>query len=266
MSTSFDRNRAQLRCENFLNCPTLELWNEADFKSFILTVPQAFLLSSDLIEDSKNFYFKGVLGLFEAIKSIEAGLFSWGTIKLYYSIYYFLRSTLALNGVAIVRQKSLYYLKVASGEGPVKKSAKRYNSDHSGTINHFIDLFSASDELLSQVIDDTNAYDWLMQRREQVNYRERTFNEPNYSMFWEYIAVQIQNGNLERLVNDYVQDNYVLCFQEENAPLAIPLKRALLTKDKFDKQGISTDLTIDQKNVLTNLLPFKSIALAQLLT
>ena len=63
-----------------------------------------------------------------------------------------------------------------------------------------------------------------------------------------------------------MQDNYVLCFQEENAPLAIPLKRALLTKDKFDKQGISTDLTIDQKNVLTNLLPFKSIALAQLLT
>lgn len=266
MNTNFDRNRAQLRCENFLNCSTLELWDKADFKSLILTASQSYSLMSDLNEDAKNLYFKGVLSLFEAIKSINAVLFSWGTIKIYYSVYYFLRSTLALSGVAIIRQKSLYYLKASNGESPVKKSAKRYNSDHSGTINHFIDLFSTSDILLSQIIDDTNAYDWLMQRREQVNYRERTFNEPSYSTFWEYIATQIQVGNLEKLINDYVQDNYILCFQEENAPLAIPLKRALLTKDKFNKQGINTDLTMDQKSILGNLLPFKSPALMQLIS
>ena len=264
MSISFERNRAQLRCESFLNCSTFEEWDSADFKNCILDASKALLLSEDLYEDSKDLYFKGILSLFEALKSIEAGLFSWATIKLYYSVYYFLRSTMASNGVAIIRQRSLYHLRASEGEKPVTKNGKKYNSDHSGTIMHFIDLFTGSDVLLSQSIEFSDAYNWLMERREQINYRERTFNEPSYSTFWEYIALQKQAGNLEALLNMYIQDKYILCFQEENAVLALPLKRAILTREELDAKGVKIAFTDEQKRLLTDLLPFKIAELTAL--
>jgi hypothetical protein len=263
MNTSFDRHRAQLRCETILNCTTLDQWKLANFKSLQLDKSQAYLLSNELREDAKDLYFKGLLSFFEALKSVDSKLFSWATVKFYYSIYYFLRCTMAVNGIALVRQQSLFYLKAIDGESPITKRGKKYNSDHSGTINFFIDLFS-SDILLSQSIDTTNAYDWLMNKREQINYRERRFNEPKHSEFWELIADQIDKGNLEKILMDYIQDKYVLCFQEEHAALAIPIKRALLTKEKLDAENIDIGLSTEQKAILLNLLPVKIAELVQL--
>lgn len=264
MSTSFDRYRAQLRCETILNCQTLEQWWQADFKSLQLDKSQASLLSSELLEDAKDFYFKGTLSFFEALKSVESKLYSWATVKFYYSIYYFLRCTMAINGIALIRQKSLYYLKAIDGASPVTKGAKKYNTDHSGTINFFIDLLS-SDILLSQSIDNTNAYDWHMNKREQVHYRERQFNEPNHSWFWALIGDEINKGNFEMLLKDYVLDKYILCFQEEHAILAIPIKRALLTKEKLAAENIVIGLSAEQKSILYNLLPIKIPELVQLI-
>lgn len=260
---SFNRNRAQLRCETILGCSTLEQWTNANFKALTLTKSHATLLNSDLIEDAKDLYFKGLLSLFEALNSIKGNLFSWSTVKLYYSLYYFLRCTMALNGVALVRQKSLYYLKALDNESPISKSKKKYNTDHSGTINYFVDLFS-SDKLLSQNIENINAYDWFMNKREQINYRERQFNEPNYSTFWKYAAEEIAKGNFEKILKTYIEDNYILCFQEEHAVLAIPIKRAILTKEKLDNEGVNIGLTKDQKKILLDLLPHQINELVQL--
>ena len=230
-----------------------------------LTQSQADQLSSDLKDDAKDLYFKGLLSLFEALKSVETKLFSWATVKIYYSIYYFLRCTLAINGIAIIRQKSLYYLKTNVGEMPVKKGHKDYNTDHSGTINHFIDLLGNSDILLSQNIDNTNAYKWLMDRREQINYRERSFQEPFHSDFWDTIATQIRKGNLAKILEDYIKDNFLLCFQEEHAVLAIPIKRAILTKALLDAEKIDVSITNEQKKLMDNLLPVKKAELLQLM-
>lgn len=264
MSTSFDRNRGQLRCESIFNCNSLEDWQQADFKNFTLNQAHAVLLTNDLLDDSKDFYFKGLLSFFESLDSIKRNLFSWATVKIYYSVYYFLRSSLALNGVAMIRQKSLFYLKSLNGESPVSRSNKKYNSDHSGTINHFIDLFS-SDILLSQSIASTNVYDWIMNKREQINYRERTFNEPHHSDFWNDISNEINRGNFENLLNQYISDRYILCFQEEHAILAIPLKRALLTKQQLDQEGIAVSINSDKIKVLEDLLPFQNSTLKSLM-
>jgi hypothetical protein len=264
MSTNFERQKAQLRCESFLNCQTLVQWNQADFRSLQLNRAQAYLLSSDLREDSKDLYFKGLLSLFEALNSISKNLFSWATIKLYYAVYYFLKSSLAANGIALIRNKSLFYLKAIDGEMPIAKGNKKYNSDHSGTINFFIDLLSGSDILLSQDIESSNVYEWIMHRREQVNYRERTFKEPSHSEFWNYISAQTKAGKLETLVTNYIQDNFVLCFQEEHAILAIPLKRVFLTKQKLDGEGINIEFTKAQRELLIKILPVKMALLIQL--
>jgi hypothetical protein len=264
MSINFNRYRAQLRCESILNSTTPEEWQNADFQNLILNASQASLLTNDLIDDSKDLYYKGILSFFEALKSINEGLFSWATVKAYYSIYYFLRSTMATYGVALIRQKSLYYLKVSDGQSPVKKTNKKYNSDHSGTINHYIDLFS-SDILLSQEIDSVNSYDWMMGKREQINYRERTFNEPNHCDFWDYIANQVNIGRFDRLIQDYFNDPYLLCFQEEHAIIAIPFKRAILTRNRFLNESITLSLSAGQQKTLIDILPIKSRELIQLI-
>ena len=253
---NFERYRAQLLCESIYGCRTPEQWHQADFKNLQLNRSQAANLSLELREDAKDFYFKGLLSLFEAVKSINENLFSWATVKFYYSAYYFLRSTMAASDTALIRKKSLFYLRAIEGEKPLSKSHKRYNTDHSGTINFFIDFFG-SDKLLSQNIDGTNVYDWMMSKREQVNYKERYFNEPNCPIFWSSIAEQLRKGNLELILNKYIEDRFILCFQEEHAILAIPLKRAMLTKQILDAENIDINLSKEQSEMLLSLLPIK---------
>lgn len=255
MSSSFDRNRAQLRCETFLGASTPEAWSSADFKNFVLTDAHTSLLISDLNEDSKNFYFKGLLTLCESLNSLYFGLYSWATIKFYYSVYFFLRSSLALNGVALVRQKSLYCLKAITGESPVSKRGREYQTDHKGTINFYSDLFSTSDILLSQSVGGISAYEWLIQRREQVNYRERCFHEPGHALFWDYVASKAASKDLDPLLKGYFKDDYLQCFQEEHATVAIPIKRALINREEFNRNGIDPGLNAVQKKLLLGLVP-----------
>jgi hypothetical protein len=255
MITNFERHRAQLRCEELLDCSQdLLKWNNCDFENYILTKPDASKLATDLLDDSIDLYFKGLLSLTEALSSINQRLFSWSTIKLYYSVYYFLRSSLASKGYGLIRRKSLFLIKAFEGEKPQKKSNRKYNTDHEGTINYFQDTFSDSDILLSNNIDEKSSYLWIMEKRDQINYRERKFNEPDCSDFWDYINQQVEKNLLSDLIEKYINDNYIYCFQENHAALAIPIKRAILThvdlNNKFENRIIENDKLMVLKNII----------------
>ena len=255
MNINFNRNRAQLLCESFLNCKNLEEWRNSDFKNFQINNSQAKQLSVELKSDSKDLYHKGILSFFEGLRSIQNSLYSWATVKLYYSLFYFLRCMMALNNVAIIRQKSLFYLKAIAGEKPQTKNNRKYNSDHSGTINYFIDLFN-SYSLLSQNIEGINCFEWIMNKRDQINYREREFHDPGCSNFWEIIESQVKAGRFKDLLKKYILDNFIICFQEEHSILAIPIKQALLTKSKVDDEGITLSFSKVQRDFLLNLIPY----------
>jgi uncharacterized protein (UPF0332 family) len=258
MSMNFDRQRAQVLCETFLNCSNLDEWNNADFKSFELSRSNAISLQIELAKDAKDLYFKGLLSLFESINSAKRGLFSWATVKAYYSVFYLLKSTCALNNIGFIRQKSLYMLKAFENEKPLSKNNKKYNTDHGGVINYFNEIFT-SDILLSQNIEGFNAHNWMMDKREIVNYREVNFKEPNCPYFWDLISERITDNKFDTLISEYVSDNYVLCFQEEHAILAIPLKRALSTRKLSIGLGMNDILTAEQKEVLVNIYNLDSI-------
>ena len=145
---------------------------------------QEITLKSALIEDGKDLYYKGLLSLSEAIQSMYHRLFSWATVKAYYSIFYFLRSSLALRGYSLVRNKSIYLLLIKSGISPVKKSSHNYRNDHVSVINIYRDLYSNSDILQSNNIDGINPYEWMMEKRNQINYRQRQLQqEPHMRHF-----------------------------------------------------------------------------------
>jgi len=120
----FNRFRAQLKCEALLSCGTLDDWarKRKNFEDFTLTRTSAKDLVASLEEDSKDLYFKGILTLSEALYGISKCLFSWATVRLYYSIFYFLRCSLATKHYAIIRNKSLYLLRAKEGEKPQKKN------------------------------------------------------------------------------------------------------------------------------------------------
>ncbi len=254
MIMSFKRGRAQLRCEEYLNCTgDLNKWFHSDFKNYTLSRGQANQLSYDLLEDATDLFFKGLLSLSEALNSTSRSYYSWATIKLYYSVYYFIKASLASKGIAMIRNKSLFYLFAREGAKPVKKSPKGYNSDHSGTIFHFQDLFP-NDILLTNMIEDESVYIWLMHRREQVQYRERSFQEPNNPYFWYHIIEKIKQRNLDDLITEYINDKYILCFQEEHSCMAAPIKRIILTYNDLKNAGIKINLDDGQRKKIIELL------------
>ena len=128
---SFDRLRTQEECERLVGCTNLADWSSrrAAFERLVLTSHQELTLESALLEDGKDFYYNGLLSLSEAIQSMHHRLFSWATVKAYYSIFYFLRSSLALRRYSLVRNKSIYLLLIRAGNGPVKKSHRKYTTN-----------------------------------------------------------------------------------------------------------------------------------------
>ncbi|HMS98131.1 MAG TPA: HEPN domain-containing protein [Saprospiraceae bacterium] len=249
---SFDRYRAQLFCESIFGCSDFaQFYNthHSSIESYKLDKRSAFTLSNYLKEDAKDFYFKGCQSLTESLSNYNNRLYSWAVIKAYYSIFYMIKADFALKDFALIRHKCIYYLQAKDGsvlitKGRTNRNRTDYSGDHKSALNYYIDLFSNSDILLSQEIDGMNAYQWLMKKREQVNYQERDFKEPDHPVFLDYINSRIIAGELLKLIEEIIGDTgHILTFQPEFAPIAIPMRRALLTKKSFFDNGIADILT-----------------------
>ena len=264
---SFDRLRTQQECEKLVGCRNLLDWSNkrATFESLVLTSQQEVTLKSALIEDGKDLYYKGLLSLSEAIQSMHHRLFSWATVKAYYSIFYFLRSSLALRRYSLVRNKSIYLLLIKSGTSPVKKSHPKYKNDHIAVINIYRDLYGNSDILQSNNIDGMNPYEWMMEKRNQIHYRQRQFYDPEPPDFLQAIAGKIDAKTFDGLISAYVDDtNYLYCFQPDHAALALPIRRMLLTKEEYANSITMPTLTEDKINTITTLLTIHSTPIGRL--
>ncbi|GEL11266.1 hypothetical protein SAMN05192550_2109 [Flavobacterium glycines] len=252
---SFDRHRAQTFCESILGCTSFDDFFLADISTLTLDNANAYAFKNSLIEDAKDLFYKGHLSLLEGINGIENKNYSWSIIKCYYSVFYMIKADLALRDYGLIRHKTIYYLQASAGATPISKGTRgpnrnKYSGDHKSAINYYKDLFSGSDMLLSQEIDGLSSYEWLMKKREQINYQERYFNDPGSSDFLTYIANEVLSGNFTKLIEDIISDTFIITFQNEFAPLAIPIKRAILTKSNFDSNGLTLNYTVDQLNHL----------------
>ncbi len=257
---SFDRYRAQTSCEAFLGCLTLDDWWNADFKNFILTKSNAYAFNAALKQDACDFFYKGLISLSESIIGFANRQYSWAIVKGYYSVFYMLRADLALKEIGLIRHKSIYYLEAREGAKPISKTNNRakYGPDHKATINYYIDFFKNTDTLLTQNIEGLNPYEWLMEKREQINYRERVFNEPHAPLFLSSVDNEVLNGNFKTLVSEIVTDPFVKTFQKEYAPLALPIKRAILTRQNFDNSGIPFNIEKDKLTYAQSLISDKT--------
>lgn len=251
MNTNFERYKSQLRCEAFLDCTDdLSKWNQKkrDFESFVLSNSRSIIYSNDLRFDSVDLYSKGIHTLFNCIYALSMvqRSYSWISVQLYYATHYFLRASLASKGIGLIRNVAMFSLKDSVNSMPVKKNSKDYQTTHGAAIRYYIDNFNTSDILLSNTIDGLETYNWLKEIREMFNYRIAKFEEPDISQYWDYIHNRIEQNDLDGLIKDYHDDNFILCFQEDHAVLALPIKRALLTKKDLEDQSIDLDFLADQ--------------------
>lgn len=258
MSINFDRNNSQVLYESFIETTSEDLPNKKeDFRNHLLLPNEVILLNGALRIDALNFFYNGALSFAEGIDAAFQKRFSWATVKLYYSLYYLIRASMASKGIALLRCKSMYRLIVRIGEHPFATGNKKYNTTHEGTINHYIDMFGQSDRLLTNNIDDVDVYQWMMNMREIVNYRSSVFLEPDCLEIWEYFAQSIDEGKFVHTLEQLENDPYVMCFQEEYAVLAIPIKRLQETIYDLSIKGWMADFTTEKAEFIKEVLRYE---------
>ena len=239
---SFDRFRVQQFVEDYLGCCRLENWHSyrEDLEKFQLPHQDEDDLREKLLQDGEDLFYKGMLSLGEALVEVAQGKHSWAVVKFYYSVFYFLRSSLAAKGYALIKNRSQYLLEVRAGKSPEKRNSKRYRNDHLGVINIYEDIVGESDILQTNTIDGEPVYTWLMGRRHQVHYRQRVFLEPDYLEEYYQAKKAIQDSAYSQLLDQYYNDDTpIYCFDSDHACIAAPIKRAMLTKQDLYNRGIS---------------------------
>lgn len=194
---------------------------------------EALELSEILKNDASKYYRSGIVTYIEAISGISRKTWSWSAVKLYYSVFYLVRSLLALEGVAYVSVgKKLGWIRTVPGAvftkfpdkractGDPQATKKNLSGSH-GSVLYLLEKNFPNSRLLSQEIDGLYPTEWLMRAREYHNYQVCGFADPKPTTFFEKHSLERQG--LARLVAAYLADEENLyTFSPEHAIVAYP--------------------------------------------
>lgn len=252
MLTNSDRSRAQVRIEELLGYglkPKEFQFKPAkdEFLNFKLPLSEVSTFEDKLLKDGRDLFFKGSLSFYQGIFDLHHGLHSWSMVKFYYSIFYFLKASLAMRGIAVIRCKSLFTLKSKKHAIPIKVTGR---GDHKTIIKIWRELVTEVDDiLLANTVDEVETYTWMMDVREIIQYRRKGYMEPKVDSF----LTDVPLDNLDKQFQLYAAEpNSLFSFNPEHACLAIPLKRFLLSYEDLMQKNM--DLTSHEKMVLLSLV------------
>lgn len=254
MNTSINRSGSQIYFETMFTASSgipFRQVPKTQYEQTSLTKQQAHDMQQLLEDEIASYYYKAILSYIESIPALNNKLFSWATIRLYYSVFYAVKAYLACNSIAILRaERKLFYIKVKENE-----FFKRCDdlTDHKGTILTLCKLFKNSDMLLSNSIDGIDAYNWMMRKREEVNYKDIDFHDPNAPDFWSEINKEIVQKGVGLIIDKLVNDNWLYCFQDEYAILGVPTKRLILTVNEIHRLGKSCYISSEKRNLIDNI-------------
>ena len=251
---SINKSRSQLYFEGMFtgsNGKPFRQIPKSQYEQTIITKQQADDIGQLLEDEIASYYYKALLSYMESIPALNSKLFSWATIRLYYSVFYSVKAYLACNKIAILRaDRRLFYIKAKENE-----SFKRCDdtTDHKGTILTLCKVFKNTDLLLSNQINDIDVYQWMMKRREEVNYRDMDFHDPLPPDFWDVLNSEIMQQGIKAVVDKMVNDNWLYCFQDEYAILGVPTKRLMLTVDEIHRIGKHLNISDEKKELIDSM-------------
>ena len=96
-----------------------------------------------------------------------------------------------------------------------------------------------------------------MNAREIVNYRSAVFSEPDCLDIWEYFSQSIDEGNFTNVLEQLENDQYVMCFQEEYAVIAVPIKRLQQTISDLLNANLLSDFSEERLGVIKKVIGYE---------
>ena len=186
--------------------------------------------------DAKNYYQAAVVSLIDGLRSISVGFFSWSVVKLYYCVFYALRTRLALAGECIFYDSGKPRYLTTSPGFTVKKLS---GTTHKCVLDRFSESFPR-DFFLSQDIEAMPPLMWLMERREDVNYRIARFTEPISPSYLAFAA----NNKLRSVLSTYQSDD-VYVFDPDHAMVALPFRLMLDLRVRMQRSALNPLLNIE---------------------
>ncbi len=255
VTTNTSRFRFQTYIESRLGCADLQQWGSFKdrLEKYTLSHLEAVEADACLSEDAADIYYKACLSLCTALNSLYRGLESWPVVNLYYSSFYSLRAHLAVLKVGIVRNRGIFRWEVAEGTSPVRVRSKGQLSDHKAILQAFTTIVQDDvDVLQSNQVAEQSVYDWLFEQRNQIQYRDRTFQEPEESGYFHPSI--LSHTKFDSQVANYILDPVpVYCFDPDHLLLAAPIRRLLDLKRAFLRAGLPNPL-LDREESVTRLI------------
>lgn len=209
--------------------------------------------------DAANYLYSACVSVGDSIQAIDRTLFTWATVKLYYSNFYLLRCLLALSGFALVYDGSKpRMITCKAGEGPVPLNGVK--GTHKAVVAYFTRSFPSS-PLLSQSIGGDKPFEWLMRHREEANYGSARFCDPQCPAHFLMIA---RNG-VRRTLTSYVDDTtYLYAFDPDHAMLALPIE-ALKIAIAHPNLNLSANTGLDTQRFFKDIFADKAGSMATML-
>jgi hypothetical protein len=207
----------------------------ADVLALRLSAGSALRLRQGLLIDAGNYYYSGLVSFFNAFLGLDRKLFTWSTVQFYYSVFYSLRCLLALKGHCI------YYCNerpfACSGVVGSPSTACK-GTTHKVVLNLFSLVF-AGDSLLSQPIGGEPALGWLMDRRENANYKQGRFGDPDVPPHF----ARVSQIGFRRAINAYLGDaSSLYTFDPDHAMIAFPAAVLLRARTELKSQNLQVDV------------------------
>lgn len=232
MNINFKRNDVQVYIENAQNCYEIEKWSNYKhlFIKWEINNNDISPLTNCLESDLTSYFFKAFESFSQALIDIHNKKYSWAIVKLYYSTFYLLRCDILLSNHLIVRCNGLYYSKINTGNKFTPYIKRKVRGDHQLTISLVKELHQTgqlNDPILDNKIEDVDAYTWLMQNRERINYQQKNFREPNTDSVFSHINNYFESRSLIDLFKFYNSKDYSICFDLDHSILSIPYKKLI---------------------------------------
>jgi hypothetical protein len=201
-------------------------------RSKVLTPVEAASLASGLRADAADLYYSAWVTFLDALHGINKGFYTWATVKLYYSVFYTFRASLAFGDVCAFHvDRTSFTVTARAGDAPVSCTERGTHK----TVMKTFERRNPGHVLVSQQIDLEDAVDWMVEKRESANYRVVRFGEPDCEAEFEHVAA---NG-LRRTLNAYLSETTLLyVFDPDHAIVAYPLRALQLVGSQLARGGI----------------------------
>lgn len=216
-----------------------------------LSAPQATGLKLALNKDAADYLYSGAVSIGDAAQAIDRSLYTWATVKLYYAVFYLARALLASHGTALVYDGTKPF---SWDSAPGAMPTKRDGPTHKAVLSSF-EAVLPRNPLLSQPIGSLGSLMWLMQRREEVNYTNARFCEPNVPKHFEMIARE----GVRKSISAYAHDNsYLYTFDPQHAMLSLPIEALKQVLRQLSAGGAGYSLNAEEYKYIASLYFDKS--------